>query len=449
MAIEVKLPEIADGVDKADVISVLVKEGDHIEVDTPLIEIESEKASFTVPSKQKGRVTKVQVKVGDKVSVGQPFLILEDADSAPATAPAPAPAAPKAVPPPANPTPTGMSSLDPDRRQAAKNIEASEEPPISAERLAPARPRSAGEDVIPAGPTVRRIAREIGVDLRQVIGTGPRGRIRLEDLDPFIKGFISQRGGAPAAVSYAPAPIELPDFSKFGPIRRVKAESLRRKIAERMQQSWSTVPHVHQFFEADITELVDLQKRLKERVKAQGGSLTITVLMIKALAVVLKEFPEFNASWDGANGEIIYKDYIHIGVAVDTPSGLIVPVLRDVDKKTILQLSKELPELAARTRERKTSMDDLRGGSFTVSNLGGIGGTFFTPIINVPEVAILGIGRNQRRPVYDAKGNIVPRDIAPLALGYDHRIIDGAQAARFVVRYTEVLENFEAVILGF
>jgi pyruvate dehydrogenase E2 component (dihydrolipoamide acetyltransferase) len=315
--------------------------------------------------------------------------------------------------------------------------------------LAPARPRAAGEDVIPAGPTVRRIAREIGLDLRTVIGTGSRGRIRLEDLDPFIKGFVAQRGGDSGTPVYGPPPIELPDFSKFGPIRRVKADSLRRKIAERMHQSWSTVPHVHQFFEADITELVELQKRLKERVKSQGGSLTVTVLMIKALAVVLKEFPQFNATWDAANGEIIYKDYFNIGVAVDTDAGLIVPVLRDVDKKTILQLSKELPELAQRTRERKTSMDDLRGGTFTVSNLGGIGGSHFTPIVNAPEVAILGIGRNQRRPVFDSRGNVVGRDLAPLVLGYDHRLIDGAQGARFVVRYTEILENFEAVILGF
>lgn len=449
MATEVKLPELAEGVEKGEITDVFVKEGDVLDLDTPILEVNADKATLTVPSTEKGRISKLLVKKGDKVAVGQTLLILDGEGAAPA-AEAPK-AGRKEEPEPVAEEKTGqrpdVDTRDGDSTQ--DRIERTEEPDSvpGAVRLAPALIHA--EDMVPAGPAVRRIARELGINLAQVQGSGRNGRITVEDLDPYIKRYIDRRGGA--APAYAPAvePIELPDFSRFGPVRRERADAMRRKVAERMVQSWSTVPHVHQFHEADVTDLLALMKRQKERVKQAGGSLTFTVFAMKAVVLALKEFPQFNASWDARNGEIIYKDYYHIGVAVDTPAGLLVPVVRDVDRKTLVELAIELPALAQRTRDKKTSIDDLRGGTFTISNLGGIGGSHFTPIVNAPEVAILGIGRTQRRPVFDKDGNVVARDICPLVLGYDHRVIDGADGARFIMRVTEILENFEAAFLGF
>ena len=439
MPIDVKLPELAEGVTKGDIVNVMVKEGDTIDVDTPLIEVESDKATLPVPSAVKGKVTKVLVKAGEKISVGQVFLQVEAEGEASAQPQAKAEAPKSAVEAP-------KAKAD-DKKSAAPS---KPQPAAAPPKPLPQAPVRAPGEVIPAGPAVRRIARELGIDLGVVQGSGNNGRIRVEDLDPYVRGFVAQRGGNGApGVGHAIALPELPDFSKFGPVRRERADSLRRKIAEKMSQSWSSVAHVHQFADADITDLLALRERHKDRVKAEGGALTLTVFAIKAAAHVLKEFPQFNATYDAANQEIIYKDYYHIGVAVDTPNGLIVPVLRDVDKKSIVQLSVELQELAQKTRDRKTSLDDLRGGTFTISNLGGIGGTHFTPIVNTPEVAIMGIGRSQRRPTYAENGEIVGRDICPICIGYDHRIVDGADGARFTVRLTEILENFEATFLGF
>lgn len=456
MATEVKLPELAEGVDKGEVTDVFVKEGDMLDLDQPMIEVNAEKATLTVPSTVKGRISKLLVKKGDKIAVGATVLLVDTdgadskgSDGADSASPKEKPKSAEAKQ--ATPAPEDDNNT-PDGDTAQDRIERTEEPsPATGERRPPATPMvHASDELIPAGPAVRRIARELGINLNQVQGSGRNGRISVDDLDPYIKGYITQRGGggAPAA---APGftPIELPDFSKFGPVRREKADALRRKIAERLSQSWNSVPHVHQFHDADVTELLALMKRQKERVKQAGGSLTFTVFAMKAVVLALKDFPQFNASWDARNGEIVYKDYYNIGVAVETPAGLLVPVVRDVDKKTLVELAMELPALAQRTRDKKTGIDDLRGGTFTISNLGGIGGTHFTPIVNAPEVAILGIGRSQRRPVFNEKGEVVARDICPLALGYDHRIIDGADGARFTVRLTEILENFEAAFLGF
>ncbi len=449
MATEVKLPELAEGVDKGEVTEVFVKEGDVIDRDTPLIEVNAEKATLTVPSTVKGRIAKLLVKKGDKVAVGEAFLTIDDDEVAPAAAPpkkeeAKAPAA-------AAPSETTESRDDSaPEGNPADYIESTEEPePSSADKkLVPTQ--FSKDDLIPAGPAVRRIARELRIDLGQVSGSGRNGRIVVDDLDPYIKGYVARRsGGAPAGSTGGFAPVELPDFSKFGPVRRERADAMRRKIAERMGQAWASVPHVHQFHEADVTELLGLMKRQKERVKQAGGSLTFTVFAMKAAVLALKEFPQFNATWDPQNGEVIYKEYYNIGVAVDTPAGLLVPVVRDVDKKTLVELAIELPQLAQRTRDKKMSVEDLRGGSFTISNLGGIGGTHFTPIVNIPEVAILGIGRSQRRPVFDKDGEVVGRDLCPIVVGYDHRVIDGADGARFTARLVEILENFEAAFLGF
>lgn len=424
MGIEIKLPQLAEGVDKGDVISVNVKVGDEVAEDAPLLELESEKATISVPSPQKGKISKILVKAGDKIKVGQVIVEMEGGNSASAPAAETPPAA--AVPPPGPAAPTKA-------------------PKASTPELKPVAATVRVGEMVPAGPAVRRIARELGIDLLSVRGSGRNGRITVDDLDAHIQGYIARKGGG----GFAAPPVELPDFSKWGPVRREKADNLRKKIAEKMTQSWSTIPHVHQFHEADLTDLLALQKRQKDRVKAAGGALTITIFALKAAAIALREFPQFNASYDPLSQEIIYKEYYNIGIAVDTEAGLLVPVVRDVDKKPVIVLAKELAELSQKTRDRKTSIEDLRGGTFTISNLGGIGGSHFTPIINAPEVAILGIGRSSKKVVVAADGSFVARDIAPLCLGYDHRIIDGAVGARFIVRIAEILENFEATFLGF
>ncbi len=463
MATEVKLPELAEGVDKGEIVGVMVNVGDVIDEDTILVEVESGKATLPIPANVKGKVTKILVKPGQTVDVGEAILEIEAEGAGGGDAPAEAkdeakPAAKKTSAKAGGDQPAEEPELDTseaedtkdDIKSAAKTPEGSksDKQDDGAPHIPASHRREAGEP-IPAGPTVRRIAREIGVDLGVVQGSGRNGRIVVEDLDPYIKGYVAKRGGGAPTGGMSVAAIELPDFSKFGPIRKEKADSLRRKIAEKMNQSWSTVPHVHQYADADITDLMALLKRYKDRVKEQGGSLTLTVFALKAAALALKEFPQLNCTYDAANQEIIYKDYIHVGVAVDTPGGLIVPVIRDVDKKPLLALSKELSELAQKTRDRKVSMDDLRGGTFTISNLGGIGGTYFSPIINTPEVAIMGIGRAQRKPRFDKDNNVVGRDICPLCIAYDHRVVDGAVGARFTARIVEILENFEGAFLGF
>ncbi len=464
MATEVKLPELAEGVDKGEIVGIMVNVGDVINEDTTLVEVESGKATLPIPANIRGKVTKILVKPGQTVAVGEAILEIDaegaGGEAAPADAKSESKPAAESKPASAGSgdQPAGAPELDTseaedtkqDIKESAKAPEGGKTDKQDGQRPVPASHLREPGEPIPAGPTVRRIARELGVDLGIVHGSGRNGRIVVEDLDPYIKGYIAKRGGGSTGGSgIAVAAIELPDFSKFGPIRKEKADSLRRKIAEKMNQSWSTVPHVHQYADADITDLLALLKRYKDRVKEQGGSLTLTVFALKAAALALKEFPQLNCTYDAANQEIIYKDYIHVGVAVDTPGGLIVPVIRDVDKKPLLELSKELNELAQKTRDRKVSMDDLRGGTFTISNLGGIGGTYFSPIINTPEVAIMGIGRSQRKPRFDKDNNVVGRDICPLCIAYDHRVVDGAAGARFTARLVEILENFEGAFLGF
>lgn len=467
MATEVKLPELAEGIEKGEVVAVMAKVGDEVTPDTPLIEVESDKATLPVPAGVAGKLSKLLVEKGSKIAVGETFAVIEaggessESDDAAASDDAKADketksgngkkakkAASGKETAPAEKPELDEAEGDESQDEIRQGVETAEEPASNDQRPVPASHNRQPGEPIPAGPTVRRIARELGIDLGIVQGSGRNGRISVEDLDPHIKGYVAKRGGA-AAGGASIAPIELPDFSKFGSIRTEKADSLRRKIADKMQQSWTSVPHVHQFADADITDLLGLMKRHKDRVKEQGGALTFTVFAIKAVALALKEFPQFNTSYDPAAQQIIFKEYIHMGVAVDTPNGLIVPVIRDVDKKSLLELSKELSELAEKTRNRKTSIDDLRGGSFTISNLGGIGGTYFTPIINTPEVAIMGIGRAQKKPVFDKGGNVVARDICPICIAYDHRVIDGADGARFTTRIVEILENFEGAFLGF
>ncbi|RDI96314.1 biotin/lipoyl-binding protein [Meiothermus sp. QL-1] len=408
---ELKVPDLGDNVTSAVVVGVLIKEGDTVSEGQPVLELETDKAVMEAPALASGTVSKLLVKPGDEVKSGQVIAVLKEAQPSPGEAEPPAKAS--APPPPAPPRPVG--------------------PPSPA-------PVPAGRRLIPAAPSVRRLAREMGVDLRAVVGSGPAYRISEGD----VRRFAAQ-GQSPL-----PAPLvsKLPDFAQFGPVRREAMSGVRRATVRSMAQAWSLVPMVTHFDKADITQMEAWRKRLAPRAEQRGAKLTMTAILLKALAAALKAFPKFNASIDTERNEIIYKDYIHIGVAVDTPAGLLVPVIRDVDKKGIFTLAAELGSVAAKARERKLAPEEMQGASFTLSNLGGIGGTGFTPIVNWPEVAILGVSRSAIEPVWNPeKEAFEPRQIMPFSLSYDHRLIDGADAARFCRFVAELLE--EPVLLGF
>ncbi|MBI5383964.1 MAG: 2-oxo acid dehydrogenase subunit E2 [Verrucomicrobia bacterium] len=411
---DIKLPKLGEGADSGTVVSILVKEGDQIKKGQTVIELENEKAVAPIPSPANGTVSKLRVKEGDKLSVGQVILALVIEGDA---APAPEPVAERRTPAPAErrsaaPAPAPVPEL-PEAEEA--------EPSDSA--LAPAAP-----------PSIRRFARDLGLDLRRVRGSGPGGRIGMEDLRGYIQRLMKLAAQARAAVPATPAapPKISIDFSQWGPVVKKPMTTLRKTIATRMTENWNAVPHVFQFDEVDITALDALRKKYAPAYEAQGARLTLTPLALKAVVAALKKHPLFNASLDEASDDVVFKSYYHIGVAVDTEAGLIVPVIRNVDTKGLLELSKDLDEAAKKARERKVSLDDLKGGTFTISNQGGIGGGHFTPIINKPEVAILGLGRGVVKPVVK-DGQVVPRLMMPITISYDHRLIDGGAAARFTV----------------
>ncbi|MBI5091306.1 MAG: 2-oxo acid dehydrogenase subunit E2 [Candidatus Hydrogenedentes bacterium] len=446
---EFKLPELGENISSGNVSKVLVRVGDTISVDQPVLEMETDKAVIEVPSSVAGTVTAVNVQEGKSVNVGAVILVVGDGDgkaaaaaSAPPT-PAPtvavkpaAPPAPKPVPPvqTAPPAPAAApTTAEPVAVVAAPAAEA----PLRAELPHPPR---ANAGAVPAAPSVRRLAREIGVDITQVGGTGPGGRITMDDVKAFARQVNTDVRGVTVHQAGVAVQEALPDFSRWGEIEHRAMTSVRRRTAEHMAYSWSTIPHVTQFDKVDITELERLRKKHMQRVERMGGKLTVTGMILKVIAAALKQFPQFNASLDAPNNEIIYKKYYNIGVAVDTDRGLLVPVLHNVDQKNIIQLSIELTQAAERARNRKTTLDEMQGGTFTVTNLGGIGGTAFTPIVNAPEVAILGISRTQIEPVF-IDGKFEPRTVLPLALSYDHRVIDGADGARFLRWIIEVIEQ--------
>lgn len=441
MATELKLPDLGDNVASAVVVGVLVKEGDKLEAGAPFLELETDKAVVEVPAPSGGTVEKVLVKPGDEVKSGQVVVTL--GDGAPAAAPAPA----KSEPDPA-PAPEAAKPASEEPKPAAPAPQpAPQAAPAPAKAPSPQpAPAPGTRKLIPAAPSVRRLARDLGVDLMQVVGSGPAYRISEGDVRRFAEG-----GAAPAAPAGAPAAVPapaLPDFGKFGPTRREAMSGIRRATVRSMAQAWSLVPMVTQFDKADVTEMEALRKKYGPRAEKKGGKLTMTAILLKVAAAALKAFPKFNASIDTASNEVVFKDYIHIGVAVDTPTGLLVPVIRDVDKKGVIQLGLELGEIAAKARDRKLTPEEMQGASFTISNLGGIGGTGFTPIVNWPEVAIMGVSRSSMEPVWNAeKGEFEPRNIMPFSLTYDHRLIDGADAARFCRFVAEMLED--PFLLGF
>jgi pyruvate dehydrogenase E2 component (dihydrolipoamide acetyltransferase) len=460
------LPNLGDGVAQGDVLKVLVKVGDTLAVDQSVLELETDKATIEVPSDVAGKVTAIKVKAGDKVKPGQAVLTLEGASGANgasgAKTEAPkqeaAPQAPKAPQAPQAP-----EASAPQAPQAPQAPEAPERPRASVTNIASGRPQAAAPAApppvapshvtsAPAAPSVRRLAREIGVDVSQVPGTGPGGRITQDDIKEFAKrvmNSLGSNGQAAAASGSARAGMvgpALPDFAKWGEIERKPMTGIRRKTAEHLSHAWNAIPHVTQFDKADITALEQVRKKYRPEVEKAGGNLTVTAIAAKVVASALKVFPQFNASVDQAGEAIVYKKYVNVGIAVDTESGLLVPVLRNVDQKNLIQLSVEIHQLAEKAKARKLSIDEMSGGSMSISNLGGIGGTAFTPIVNWPEVAILGISRGGFEPVWNGK-EFEPRQMLPLSLSYDHRLIDGADAIRFLRWVAEALENPFALTL--
>ena len=461
MPTDFTLPELGENVAAGDVLRVLVKPGDIVAKDQPVLELETDKATIEVPSSVAGRVKDIKVKAGDKVKVGQSILSVDDGGGAKAEGSEAKPAA--AAPPAAvaagtaAKVPDEEAGLEPhveaDRRAIAADKSGVAERPAAAPAAGSrkvvdinrgARPvaESAASElpVAPASPSVRRMARELGVDVNQVAGSGPDGRISMEDVKAHAKRLVT------AGASGGSAPAEqgepLPDFTRWGAIERQPMRAVRRKTAEHLSAAWKTIPHVTQHELADVTALEELRKRYSKEVEAAGGNLTVTSIAVKIVASALKVFPRFNVSLDVAAQEIIYKKYVNVGVAVDTDRGLLVPVIRQADTKGIVQLSVELTQLSEKARTRKIALDEMQGGCFSISNLGGIGGTFFTPIVNPPEVAILGISRAKMEPVFNKETKqFEPRLMLPLSLSYDHRVIDGADGIRFLKWMVEAFEQ--------
>lgn len=426
--LDVALPDLGENIESADVAAILVKPGDKIEKDQSIIEIETDKATIEVPSIFAGEVVEVYVKTGTKSKVGAPIIKLK----------------------------VFGQTLTPQPETTDSVKRSVTEPQKAAEQIRPAETIQKEEKVLgistqgyqqptitkgsaPAAPSVRRIAREIGIDINEVPGTGVGGRISMDDVKAYAKKLNEQRGKG-ISPAFGIKAEKLPDFSKFGAIETKPMNSIRTKTAEHLSYAWAAIPHVTQFDQADITLLEMTRKAFNPKVEKEGGKLTITSFLLKISATALKTFPQFNSSIDMEKKEIIFKNYFNIGVAVDTEFGLIVPVIKNVDQKNLTQLSVELAQLSEKARNKKISLDELQGGCFTITNLGGIGGTSFTPIVNSPEVAILGVSRGSYKPVYK-DGKFEPRMIVPLSLSYDHRIIDGADAARFLRWVSEALKQ--------
>ncbi|MGF1615571.1 MAG: dihydrolipoyllysine-residue acetyltransferase [Gammaproteobacteria bacterium] len=460
--IDVRVPDVGDFTD-VDVIEVLVQAGDRVNVDDPLITLESDKASMDVPSPHAGQVKAVQVNPGSKVAQGTLILTLEVDEPAaePAGAAAREPAPPQEGQvqerePPHEPTSAAadagveVTATIPEDRGAATSSEAVALPPTPRPREAPtAGLIDEGQAMAPrphASPSIRRFARELGVDLTRVIGTGRKGRILREDVQRFVKESLTASAAPAAAPGFALPPMPVIDFSQFGTIEVRPVSRIKRLTGANVHRSWLHVPHVTQHDEADISELEAFRKSLRAEAEARGTRLTLLAFLLKATVASLRAHPTFNASLDASRENLILKQYYHIGVAVDTTEGLVVPVVRDVDKKSIFELAGELMEISGRARERKLAPADLQGGTFTLSSLGGIAGTAFTPIVNAPEVAILGISRAQMKPIYQ-DGQFVPRLMLPLSLSYDHRVIDGAGAARFTHHLSALLTDIRRLLL--
>ncbi len=464
MANEIKLPNVGENVASAKIVRVLVHEGDAVKKEQPVVEIETEKATLEVPSESDGTVGRILVHEGDEIQVGQTIMTLDGGAGGAATedkgkvepAPAAAAASPAAKEAQAEAEQVGTGPEKPrDPAEAAAAGEAERQrddehkaqvaqPEATAKFEAASAPSSPDDrPLAPASPSVRRFAREIGIEISQVEGTGSYGRITAEDVKAYARRAASGQGpAAPArpAAGGGPAPQPLPDFAKWGEVEAQDLSNIRRVIAQRLSYSWQTVAHVHHQDVADITQLEALRQQRNEQAGKDGVKLTVTAVALKVLARALSKYPAMNSSIDMASGKLILKRYIHIGVAVDTPRGLLVPVIRDVDKKSILDLAAELTAVSKKARDGKLGPDEMKGGTFTITNLGGIGGTQFNPIVNWPEVGILGLSRARKEYVMH-EGRPQWRLMLPLCLGYDHRVIDGADGARFARDVAAALSN--------
>jgi pyruvate dehydrogenase E2 component (dihydrolipoamide acetyltransferase) len=442
-ATEFKLPELGENIDQGDLVRLMISPGAKVSEGQPVMELETDKAVVEVPSSVSGIVKDVRVKEGDKIKVGQVIFTLEGGA---------APASERRAPEPMEHVSgqqaarlsfeIAMRAEGKTERQALPPDQPLQVPPtftmpVQLGKVAGTEHR----EPVPAAPHVRRLARELGLDIYNVTGTGPGGRISEDDVKAFAKATLV------AAVTAAQIPQtrrfaepKLPDFAKWGKVERVSMRGVRRKTAEHLREAWITIPHVTQHDRADITELEQLRAKFAPRAEEAGGKMTVTAIALKVCASALKVFPQFNASIDMGKEEIVYKQYINIGVAADTDRGLLVPVIRDVDKKNIVELAAELSQLSRKARDKKLTPGEMEGGTFTITNLGGIGGTAFTPIVNHPEVAILGLSRSRMEPEW-INGKFEPRLILPLSLSYDHRLIDGADAARFLRWIAEAFEQ--------
>lgn len=455
MAQEFKLPELGENVESADIVSVLVSEGETISENQSVLEVETDKATLEVPSTVSGKIEQLNVKAGDSVAVGQPILTVSPSQGegggaqqgAQASADVETPSEPTTT---ADQTPSeGTQPVEQKAEQRVERAEAQrpdkqQAQPTPPQPQEPAKAGAPGAErgqriPVAAAPSVRRFAREIGVDLTRVPGSGPGGRISTEDVKRFARGVNGQQAGkgGGGAVSGAQP---LPDFSKQGPTRRESMNNIRRKTVEHMVRSWTTIPHVILEAKADVTDLENLRQKYKPRVQKEGARLTLTAMLLKLTVSALKAFPKLNASVDIQREEVVYKDYYNVGVAVDTPKGLVVPVIRDADTKNMTELAVELGQVSERARAGRLTPDDFTGGTFTLTNLGALGVGHFTPIINYPEVAILGVGRAQWTPIYE-DGQFQPRLMMPLSAGVDHRLVDGADGARFLQRIVDSVQE--------
>jgi pyruvate dehydrogenase E2 component (dihydrolipoamide acetyltransferase) len=484
MPTDFTLPELGENITSGDVLRILVKPGDMLGKDQPVLELETDKATIEVPSSVAGEVVEIKVKAGDTVKVGQTILSVADAVKAPGQAVA-APSPPKSEaaapaesgssgaaaasgrPPHAADESLSESAIDQPFAEGTNLSVAPDKPGVKEQRgrkvvdisrgTRPPAESSAPVDQppAPAAPSVRRMARELGVDINDVAGSGSGGRISIDDVKAhvsrLVSGVVGTNAGRTDGASAGPGMASaepLPDFSRWGEIERRPMRGVRRKTAQHLAAAWASIPHVTQHDLADITALDELRKHYAKAVEGAGGSLTVTAILVKVLAAALKRFPQVNSSIDLAAEEIVYKKYVNIGIAVDTDHGLLVPVLRDADTKNVTQISVELVQLSEKARARKLTLEEMQGGCFSLSNLGGIGGTAFTPIVNAPEVAILGVSRARLEPVYRER-ELVPRLMLPLSLSYDHRVVDGAEGIRFLRWVVEALEQpFLMVLQG-
>ena len=452
--LEFKLPELGENVKQGQLVRILANEGANVTEGQPVLELETDKAVIEVPATFSGTIKEVHAKEGDKVNVGQLIFVVAGSEGATSGAPVKAEEAP--APPAQVPAAEEQKKIERDFELSGQQLarlqfelalrsegktEREAHPPDVRDLGVPVSltPLTPGRPTVPASPMVRRMAREIGVDITQVKGTSTGGRISEGDVKLFAKQLIVRLQHEAATAKAAPK-VVLPDFSKWGSVEKETMRSVRRKTAERLSLAWNVIPHVTQHDKADITELEKLREKFAKQAEQAGGKLTVTAIALKVIAAAMKKFPKFNASIDIDREEIIYKKYVHIGIAVDTEAGLLVPVIRNVDQKNVYQIAAELNDVSKRARERKLKPEEMEGGTFTITNLGGIGGTSFTPIVNHPEVAILGLSRAHTEPVW-VNDHFEPRTMLPLSLSYDHRIIDGADAARYLRWVADALEQ--------